>query len=242
MNKLFSLLAAVTAVALPYAVQANDGVYVGGMAGANFFDLQDFQVKDGSRKVKTHLHTNTGYTLGGVAGYKFCNGLRLEGELSYRHNGLDKLSGHYVLTKAQKEAKAKKEKAESLHANGHINTTSIMGNVYYDLDIDCAIKPYVGVGVGYDYSKLHVNGVKLKDKDLKKRSIEAGLAKKDGYLLNNGKKIKGHKKEQGIAWQAMAGLNYELCDGVDLNLEYKYHKGVKKSYDNALTLGAKKYF
>jgi outer membrane protein OmpA-like peptidoglycan-associated protein len=59
------------------------------------------------------------------AGYNYGNGFRLEGELAYRHNGIE--SSPFAGAEA----------------------TSLMLNGFFDFNRDGAFQPYVGVGVGH---------------------------------------------------------------------------------------------
>ena len=58
------------------------------------------------------------------AGYAFDSGLRLEGEIGYRHNQFD-------------------------HTNVDVNATSLMINALYDFNHEGRWRPYVGLGAGY---------------------------------------------------------------------------------------------
>lgn len=126
MKKLFILITALMAIAAPKAAQALDveGVYAGALGGINFLDYK-------------HHHKSknfqVGWTAGGFAGYRFCNGFRAEGEAVYRHNNGKK------------------------HFGGHVRTWSLMANGLYDFDVDCwCLVPYLGAGLGYDWTKAHV--------------------------------------------------------------------------------------
>ncbi len=66
------------------------------------------------------------------AGYAFQNGFRLEGELSHRRNDFSDFAG---------DAKA----------------TALMANLFYDLNRNGSIRPYIGVGVGG--ARVEANGV-----------------------------------------------------------------------------------
>lgn len=101
-----------------YAQNSNEGFYVGGLGGLNleFFD-------------SCHLKTKPGYSIGGFAGYKFCNNIRTEGEFSYRRNELRK------------------------HFHGYREIYTFMGNACYDFDLHCDLTPYIGFGMGYAHER-----------------------------------------------------------------------------------------
>lgn len=70
-----------------------------------------------------------GFLTGVSAGYKFCNNLRLEGELSYKRNELRNSRKSYD------------------------SSAMFMANVIYDFDSCTRWTPFIGFGVGYAYNK-----------------------------------------------------------------------------------------
>lgn len=127
MKKLFVILAALLAIALPQAAKAVDveGIYVGGLAGLNFLSV------GGSSH--HHRHHKDRYKIGWLGGldlgYRMCNGIRAEAEVSYRGN-------------------------KHKHAHRPVHTWSFMANGYYEINPCCwCITPFIGAGVGYDRTK-----------------------------------------------------------------------------------------
>ncbi|MBI3453794.1 MAG: OmpA family protein [Rhodospirillales bacterium] len=104
--------------------QNTSGVYVGAAGGVNL--LRDADVKGGA--VNSKAEFNAGGAVLGTVGYGFGNGLRLEGELGYRSNGIDKAGG--------------------ASGSGSMRAFSAMGNVLYDIDTSSPFTPYIGVGLG----------------------------------------------------------------------------------------------
>lgn len=96
------------------------------------------------------LETQLGIGGNGVAGYQFDNGIRIEGELAYRHNGADRFN--------------------NANTDGALSSFSILGNVIYEFDNPSGIYPYVGGGLGMsrvgadNFSNL--GGAALDDSDI----------------------------------------------------------------------------
>ncbi|MGK5594476.1 MAG: outer membrane protein [Parachlamydiaceae bacterium] len=136
MKKMICLFAAMLAFVLPTAVSALDveGFYVGALGGANFLET--------SKRHAEKAKFKTGYAAGGMIGYRWCNGLRLEGEVSYRHNKI----------------KSFKFGSTMHHPGGHARTWSYLANALYDFSdwSYWCITPYVGVGIGYGQQRLKV--------------------------------------------------------------------------------------
>lgn len=136
MKKMICLFAAMLAFVLPTAVSALDveGFYVGALGGANFLET--------NRRNNTRLNFKTGYNAGGMIGYRWCSGIRLEAEASYRYNKIRNL----------------KFGSATFHPGGHYRSWSYMANAYYDFSDwqYWCITPYVGVGIGYTNERVRV--------------------------------------------------------------------------------------
>lgn len=102
-----------------------DGLYVGGFGGANWEKM--IEEKD------TDISMKPGYIAGLFAGYKFCNQVRLEGEVSYRNT-------------STKDVKFLEEK---MAVKGNIESIAFLANALYDFDLGSYFTPYVGLGLGY---------------------------------------------------------------------------------------------
>lgn len=105
----------------------NSGMYVGLIGGANWLDNHHAKHE--------HLKLNVGYLAGGSVGYAFGNGFRLEGEVSYRHNGL--------------KHRTENSLAEVQHHHTRLHSWTYMVNGFYDIDLDSDFTLYLGIGIGY---------------------------------------------------------------------------------------------
>lgn len=125
-------------------VQANENpFYAKALVGANF--LQN-STTNGNR-----TSYEPGYILSGSLGYRWCYGLRTEGEYAFRRNEIQKM--HFF--------------GEGTSKHGHFRTSSVMGNLLWDLPLaswGCYcwnIQPFVGAGIGYDYQKLRATNSRI---------------------------------------------------------------------------------
>ena len=81
--------------------------------------------------------------MSGAVGYGFANGVRIEGELGYRKNDLEKMTvrepGSLVvlLPPGAPPALLKGERA----IDGDVSAVTFMANLYYDIDLDAGWKP-----------------------------------------------------------------------------------------------------
>lgn len=128
-------IVAVSAAAVlfnPLTASADDkGFYVGIGAGVNAFP-------EDSKLGSTEADLDWSWVTAGSAGYAFGNGLRLEGEIGYRPNDVNGVSG-------------------VPGAGGDYSTLSFMTNLLYDFKRpNWIITPYIGVGIGA--ARVHADG------------------------------------------------------------------------------------
>lgn len=202
MKKIFLILAAVMAIAIPKAAQAvevdTEGVYVGGIGGLNFL-----QYSNGHHE---KVHFKAGWLAGALVGYRWCNGIRLEGEATYRYNQIKSIErGHHDHDSGSGSSTLLSGETHHHKARvrGHIRTWSFMANGIYEIPVCWCIIPYVGAGIGYDATQL--------------------------------KACRSHGSENGFAWQVLAGGLYPIDDCMEMGLEYRFHKGkVKNLYNHAV--------
>lgn len=84
---------------------------------------------------------DTGWGIAGRLGYAWASGLRVDGELSYRRNDVDK--SNFVGTDGVNFFNQTDE-----GASGHARQIAIMANAYYDFINSTGITPYIGGGIG----------------------------------------------------------------------------------------------
>ncbi|MCE9521357.1 MAG: outer membrane beta-barrel protein [Alphaproteobacteria bacterium] len=199
------VLLATTALALlAGAQQAQAGdLYISVFGGANFLADDSGVFSSGTAAIS--FDNDTGFVLGGAVGTsldKWAKGLRVELEASYRRNDL----GGSWFTDADSPPVTDTSGGP---IDGNMSTFAIMTNVWYDIDINSKIKPYVGGGVGW----ARVNA-------------DTALI----YTFCNGGTCTGtntntNVENSGFAWQLGVGFNYEVAPDVDVGLGYRYFRG-----------------
>lgn len=213
MKKIYTLLLSACALAVFSTGQADpwEGFYVEGFGGANFIQT--------SKHDDVKLNFRTGYVVGGAIGYRMCEGLRIEGEISYRYNQL-------------KSFVVKNEEFDDVKfcTHGHLREVAYMANLIYDIDTCCwdpcwtacgQIFPYIGGGIGYGQQKL--SG---REED------------EDEFLIFDA----GNRKN-GFAWQIIAGIGYDFSPCADISIEYRFHKGaLNHVYNHMVGIAAKYHF
>ncbi len=202
MKKLAALLTALIPLVSTATVQADpwEGFYAGAIGGANFLQTR--------KKAEIDLNFKTGYMVGGFVGYRWCEGFRVEGEVSYRRNTLKSVDVSYSDFEGDSEF-SDTVSIERVH--GHHSLVTYMANLLYEIDTCSSFTPYVGAGIGYGHE-----------------ITKTGLCE---------------DKDNGFAWQAIAGVEYTILPCTDLAIEYRFLKGPEsRLYNHTVGLVAKYHF
>lgn len=168
---------------------ANEGGYVGVLGGVNLLQKE--------HKEHHKVVFKTGYAGGINAGYGFSNNWRAEGEVLYRQNNIK--SFHFQHHK--------------VHC-GRRRTLSIMANSLYDFDFCYPMMPYLGAGVGVDFTHLKIIFPCHR------------LSERKGYF----------------AAQALAGLTWPVCDYTEVSVDYRFHWSFSHQMNNTFMLAIKLCF
>jgi OOP family OmpA-OmpF porin len=138
-----SVLLAATVLALPAAAMAQpvNGPYVAGSLGGHWtqnIDVKSVTVSGLKASAGGATFNGGGGLAGTVAGgWGFANGLRAEIEGNWMGN-------HYHLTGTN-----------GLHGGMNTDNYGVFANALYDFYIGWPVQPYVGVGIGYEWTSTH---------------------------------------------------------------------------------------
>ena len=137
---------------------ADDKFYIG--LGAGLFFSED----SGSRGHPSEIYPSSlkgtithdqGTAFSGVVGYRFAEGLRLEGELSYRESDFDEFTlrepgslAALLPPELRQDPAALDGLKGTYPVDGDLSSVSLMINLHYDFDLGLGWKPYVGGGIG----------------------------------------------------------------------------------------------
>ena len=170
------------------------GWYFSAFGGANWLDSTAFGVFSGDDFFIKNKY-DTGFVVGGAIGYDFGQamgplGMRLEAEVSYRDNDVDK---HTIDGVAQTPS------------NGSTSALAGMGNILFDLNTGSPFTVYGGGGVGVANVEFDGHGT------------IATLMDDDDTVF---------------AWQAIAGVGYEISPGWIIDVQYRYFNASDASLAN----------
>lgn len=169
-------------------------------SGPNFLDTRK---RDG-----VSSRYDTGFIVSGSLGFRWCYGLRVEGEYAYRHNSLNRL--HFL--------------QRSFKFHGQLRTSSYMANLLWDLPLfgcQCSfymIQPYVGGGIGYDFQRTTGKNQSFRFKDKNKGfawQVMAGLAYALNSYLGLSVEYKFHKGSAKDIYNHAVGLGLDYKFSLD---------------------------
>lgn len=217
MKKLYMALAALVCLAAlkaaPASANQQEGMYAGAFVGANFIQFS-------KKKHRPKVEFDTGVAVAGFGGYRFCGGFRLEAEVAYRYNKIRKIKFHdFSISDSSGSGRRHRNR-------GNLNQWTGMVNALYDIPVgwDCcsnSIVPYVGVGIGYSHQEYKSGSNRRHEEHRHRRNT----------------------KENGFAWQVLAGLTYVIDCHFDASLEYRFLKGrATHIYNHAIGVTGKYHF
>jgi outer membrane protein OmpA-like peptidoglycan-associated protein len=127
-------------LSLPAVAQ---GLYIGLRGGATWLEGANDRPVSGQPPTVLDVKSsyNTGYNIGGFVGWDL-KPIRIEGELVYRDNDVDKVTPQGFPT---------------LNGHGDVSSLAGMANGYYDFQVDWPVTPYVGLGIGA--ARVHPHNV-----------------------------------------------------------------------------------
>jgi opacity protein-like surface antigen len=137
MKRISIVICAAALSCLGSAAQAQNW-YASGLGGANY-------TLDGSIN-NERSDFDLGYAVGGSLGYKLTKALWVEGEISYRKNGIDQIG--------------------AAPSGADFVSWAFMANALYQFDINYSLKPHVGGGVGIVRGTLDFGNVRYDDEEV----------------------------------------------------------------------------
>ncbi|MGE0254997.1 MAG: outer membrane beta-barrel protein [Alphaproteobacteria bacterium] len=177
MRRVAPALAAVILLAAMPAAAQEGRYYVGTALGYNM--PSDASISGGAISNSIELEgdwvgsLSAGWLAWGTPG---AGGLRLDLEGGYRNNNADSISGR--------------------SANGEVGVLSLLGNAFWDIDLDTWLTPYLGGGLGY--ARVNYDGVG----PIGGTSID--------------------EEDFSFAWQVGGGLAVDIKDGLQATFDYRY--------------------
>jgi OOP family OmpA-OmpF porin len=133
---LLLLLACLIVYSFSTTAYSAEGPYVSVNIGAAM--ASDSDLTESGEPIAS-LESSTGFAGGIALGYGFSDNIRIEGELAYQKNDIDKYT----------------EPGDSSNASGDTSSLALLLNGYYDFANSSAFTPFISVGIGA--AKVEVN-------------------------------------------------------------------------------------
>lgn len=135
---------------LPVSAFARSNGYVSGFLGVNM--AKDASISSLPNFVDK-LDYDPGVYVGGAIGGDL-GAVRIEGEVSYRHSEIDRITDEFGTTYNR--------------VSGAVGALAVMANMFVDLTVNAPITPYVGGGIGIaslSIDDVDANGLRFYDSD-----------------------------------------------------------------------------
>jgi len=205
------LLLATTSAEAQRRSQYIDGLYVSGQAGGTKTE----EAGSSNSNVTTKAGFAKGFIGTAAVGYGLGNGVRGEVEASVRQATVNKLENSYVVDDGVGNLTT-----VSPGPGGRVRTTSLMGNIIYDVPTSIGVTPFVGAGIG---------GARV---ELRSFGPTGNRAETPDGTTTTGSKIVP-------AYQGIAGVNYSVTDNIAVGLTYRYFATDKATINSAASTPTK---
>jgi OmpA-OmpF porin, OOP family len=162
---------------------------------------------------------DSGFNAGARAGFQW-GPWRFEEEYSYRHSGLNTLTGGPFAISTNPS-----------NVSGQRNSHAIMTNAIYDFTIGWPISPHIGVGIGAVdiIDSASANGFTLRNPIgvpiVPNTPLSVAPQTFGGTLL--------HGSQWQFGYQAIAGIRYDFSPAVSFDLDYRYLATTDPSISNS---------
>ena len=189
---IFGLLCAAVIMGVGTGARAAGHWYVALDAGAAFLSDSSSTASDSvGNSVTFETEFDTGFGVHGAIGHSW-GAFRLEGEVSYRKNDLDK----FDITNVTLAGIGSFNNLGSFAADGDVWALGFMGNVWYDFRTRSPWKPFVGGGLGV--ARISINDASI---------LGISFADDEDWVF---------------AYQVGAGIGYEVTPGTIVSLGYRF--------------------
>ena len=205
-----TLLAAAAAMAITPAAHAYEGLYGAIGAGLNYMGSQDVTNDQpgggGAYAFDSSADYDNGIGVYAAIGKAWGNSWRTEVEFSYRDNSIDSIDPNGAGFSGWPGGTI----------TGSTTTKALMVNFLYDFDTGSSIAtPYLGFGAGVTHIDHDIIGTNA-----------AGVPAPGTIAYGTA--------SYEPAFQGLAGLAFNLADGLALDLSYRYFRTGKGEYDGTL--------
>ncbi len=208
-----TLFAAAATLAFAPAAHAYQGVYGAIGAGLSYVGPdRDFESTSGPLLFDSEADYDNGIGVYTALGHASANGWRKEFEFSYRQNDLRHLPGDGLAFTGWTEDTV----------SGDLQSMAFMFNLIKDFKTSGKVTPYVGLGAGLARLKASYLG--------SDPSFSGGF----GALSID-------DKAWELAYQGIAGLAFELAEGLTLDLSYRYFATLDTDFAGTLAGSAAEF-
>ncbi len=198
-----SVVVLVGGAGLAFVPSAKAQWYASVNAGVTLLDDADFTDTFAAGSATGSIDFDPGFGLSGAAGYSWGN-FRLEGEISYRKNGLDE-----VQVDTLSVAGVLFTSLGTFDIDGDTTALGFMANGWYDVDTGTPWVPFLGAGLGVARLNIDIESI-------------AGVA------------TTYDESDNVFAYQAGAGVGYKVTPTTTVSLSYRFFGTADPEFDDGV--------
>ncbi|MDE2659560.1 MAG: outer membrane beta-barrel protein [Acidobacteriota bacterium] len=165
-----------------------------------------------------------GVLAGLAVGHRVSDWFRMEVETFYRESEYDQTSPVGSAT-GDTAGKLEGEIVRAEDRIGSVSSRNVFLNLVFDLPVDGALKPFAGLGVGVSWTELDYGDLWVRNADPAKIATAAGLPNEEEVRRNLAATTtskQGELSDRLTAFQALAGVDWEVNDNASLGLQARY--------------------
>lgn len=165
-----------------------------------------------------------GILAGLAVGHRVSDWFRMEVETFHRESEYDQTSPVASAT-GDTAGKLEGEIVRAEDRIGSVSSRNVFLNLLFDLPTAGPLTPFAGFGVGVSWTELDYGDVWVRNADPAKIATAAGLPNEEEIRRNLAATTtskQGELSDRLTAFQALAGLEWEVSDGASLGMQARY--------------------
>ncbi len=173
---------------------------------------------------QTAFDSASGVLAGLAVGHRVTDWLRMEVETFHRESEYDQTSPVASAT-GDTAGKLEGEIVRAEDRIGSVSSRNIFLNFVFDLPVEGAVTPFVGVGAGLSWTELDYGDLWVRNSDPAKIATAAGLPNEDEVrrnLAGTTSSKQGELSDRLSGFQALAGADWKVSDAASVGLQARY--------------------
>ena len=173
---------------------------------------------------QTAFDSAGGVFAGLAVGHRISDWLRMEVETFHRESEYDQTSPVASAT-GDTAGKLEGEIVRAEDRIGSVSSRNVFLNFVFDLPVEGAVRPFVGLGAGLSWTELDYGDLWVRNSDPEKIATAAGLPNEEEVrrnLASTTSSKQGELDDRISGFQALAGADWEISDSASVGFQARY--------------------